>query len=200
MSKNEIEEAPLVGPFSVPNAITALRLALLPVFLIMVLRDQRYVAGGYLLAILGITDYLDGWIARRFKQTSNLGKILDPIADRLLAFAGLFALWVSHCAPRWLLLAIALRELLVSVAVVFLAAIGAARIDVLWVGKAGTFALMFAFPGFLFGMASGGVGTCFYVLAYIFGLIGLLLSWVALGSYVQPALDALRRGRKASQS
>ncbi|MEI6453130.1 MAG: CDP-alcohol phosphatidyltransferase family protein [Actinomycetes bacterium] len=199
MTQAETEEAALVGPLSVPNAITAMRLVLLPVFLIVVLRDHRYVAGGYLLAFLGTTDYVDGWIARKFQQTSNLGKILDPIADRLLAFAGLFALWVSHSAPRWLLVAIALREVLVSLAVVLLAAVGAARIDVLWVGKAGTFALMFAFPGFLFGMADGGVGRLFYVLAYLFGLIGLLLSWVALGSYVRPALDALRRGRKSSR-
>ena len=195
MSEPEAAEAPLAGPLSIPNAITVVRLALLPYFAWLALHDHRYVAAGWLLGLLGATDYLDGWIARRFAQTSTLGKILDPVADRLLAITSVVVLWASHAAPRWLLVVVVLREVLVSVATVLLAALGAARIDVLWVGKTGTFALMCSFPWFLFGTASGTIGDVMYVAAYATGLIGMVLGWVALGSYVRPALDALSRGR-----
>lgn len=195
MTEPALAEVPLKGPLTVPNAITVVRLALLPVFAWLVLSQHRYVEGGWLLGVLGATDYLDGWIARHFAQTSTLGKILDPVADRLLAITAVVVLWASHTAPRWLLVVVVVREVLVSAATVLLAALGAARIDVLWVGKTGTFALMCSFPWFLFGTASGVVGDVMYVAAYATGLIGMALGWWALGSYVRPALDALSRGR-----
>lgn len=195
MSEPALAEAPLRGPLTLPNVITVLRLALLPVFVWLVLAEQRYVAGAWLLGVLGATDYVDGWIARRFAQTSTLGKVLDPVADRLLAISSVAVLWASHTAPRWLLAVVVLREVLVSGATLLLAALGAARIDVLWVGKTGTFALMCAFPWFLFGTATGPVGDVMYAAAYAAGLIGMALGWVALYSYVGPALEALRRGR-----
>ena len=87
-------------------------------------------------------------MARRFHQVSTLGKILDPVADRILVGTAVIAVIVHHAVPLWFGVATLAREVLVSAAVLLLAALGAERIDVLWVGKAGTFGLMFAYPAF----------------------------------------------------
>ena len=100
-------------------------------------------------ASLGTTDFLDGYIARHFDQGSNLGKVLDPIADRLLFFVGVGGILVDGSVPTWFAVVVLVREAVVSVATLVLAAMGARRIDVTWYGKAGTFGLMVAFPLFL---------------------------------------------------
>ena len=100
-----------------------------------------------LLAVLGATDWIDGYVARRYHQVSTLGKVLDPAADRILVGTAVIAVIVHGAVPLWFGVATLAREVLVSVMVVLLAALGAARINVLWVGKAGTFALMFVLSG-----------------------------------------------------
>ena len=102
-----------------------------------------------LLAALGATDWVDGFVARRYHQVSTLGKVLDPAADRVLVATAVIAVIVHGAVPLWFGVATLAREALVSVMVVLLAALGAARINVLWIGKAGTFALMFSYPAFL---------------------------------------------------
>ena len=104
-----------------------------------------------LLAVLGATDWVDGYIARHFDQGSELGKILDPTADRVLLVAAAVALLVADLPVAvdiviWLVL---IREVIVAAATIALALAGARRIDVVWAGKAGTLALMFALPMFL---------------------------------------------------
>ena len=89
------------------------------------------------------------------------------------------------------------REVLVSAMVLLLAALGVARIDVLWVGKAGTFGLMFAYPTFLLGYGDAGWQEPIRVIGWITGIVGLTLAWIAAGSYVAPARQALRDGRAA---
>src|SRR5580658_10864839 len=124
------------------------RLLCIPIFLWLLfgLDDQTWAA--VLLAVLGATDFVDGFVARRYHQVSTLGKVLDPLADRLLVGTAVIAVMVHGAVPLWFGLATLGREVLVSLMVVVLAAMGASRIDVLWVGKAGTFALMFAYPTF----------------------------------------------------
>ena len=94
---------------------------------------------------------MDGYVARRFDQVTTLGKVLDPVADRLLFFVGVGGIIVVGARPALVLLGGLAREVSSSVAVVVLALLGAKRIDVTWYGKAGTFLLMFAFPLFLAG-------------------------------------------------
>ena len=112
-----------------------------------------------LLAVLGATDWVDGWIARRYDQGSELGKILDPTADRVLLVAAAIAL-LGEGLPTgvnvilWIVLA---REVLIAIATVALALAGARRIDVVWAGKAGTLAIMFALPMFLIADAAPSV-------------------------------------------
>jgi cardiolipin synthase len=106
---------------------------------------------------------------------------------------------VHGAVPLWFGLATIAREVLVSVMVLGLASLGAARIDVLWVGKAGTFGLMCAYPAFLLGHGSAGWQGPVRDVAWFAGLVGLALAYVAAASYVQPARTALREGRAARQ-
>ena len=107
--------------------------------------------------MLGATDWVDGYVARHFHQVSTSGKVLDPVADRLLLGAGGDRHHRGHGAvPVWFGVAALAREVLVAGTVLALAALGARRIDVQWVGKAGTFGLMFAFPSFLLGHGTTG--------------------------------------------
>ena len=125
------------------------RLLCIPLFLWLLFGAHEQTAAAILLAVLGATDWVDGYVARRFGQVSTLGKVLDPAADRLLVGTAVISIMVYGAVPLWFGIATIAREVLVSVMVLPLASLGAARIDVLWVGKAGTFGLMFAYPTFL---------------------------------------------------
>jgi cardiolipin synthase len=184
--------------WTAPNVITFVRLACLPVFLWLLFgRDNEY-AAAWVLGALGATDWVDGFIARRYHQVSNLGKVLDPVADRLLLFVGIISILVTGSVPVVVAALVLVREALISLATVGLAALGARRIDVTWFGKAGTFCNLFAFPFFL---ASGdeqlGWRHTAHTLGWAFAVPGILLSWYALALYVPIALTALREGRQA---
>lgn len=182
---------------TLPNAITALRLACVPLFLWLLFGAGRQTAAAVLLGVLGATDWVDGFVARRYHQVSTVGKVLDPVADRVLVVTAVVAVTVHGAVPVWFGVATLAREVVVSAAVLLLASLGAARIDVLWVGKAGTFALMFAYPAFLLSNGSAGWQVPFHVFAWVSGLTGLVLAWVAAASYVPVARNALVRGRRA---
>ena len=183
-----------------PNVITMLRLLCIPLFLWLLFGAHRQTAAAVLLAVLGATDWVDGYVARRYGQVSTFGKVLDPTADRLLVGTAVISIMIYGAVPLWFGLATIAREVLVSVMVILLAAMGAARIDVLWVGKAGTFGLMFAYPTFLLGYGTAGWQEPIRVIGWVTGLIGLALAWWAAGSYIAPARRALREGRAARRS
>ena len=178
-----------------PNVITAVRLACVPVFLWLLFGAGRQTLAAVLLAVLGATDWVDGFVARRFGQVSTLGKVLDPLADRILVGTAVIAVIVHGAVPVWFGVATLVREAVVSVAVLLLAALGAKRIDVLWVGKAGTFGLMFAYPAFLFGHGPVSWHTPVTVFAWVCAIPALVLAWVAAASYVPVARRALTAGR-----
>lgn len=185
---------------TVPNVITVVRLGLLPVFLwLLFAQDDRASAAG-LLAALGATDFLDGYIARHFNQVSELGKVLDPVADRLLLFVGVGGILVDGSVPVWFATAVLVREALVALATLGLAALGARRIDVTWFGKAGTFFLMIAFPFFLASESTVGWADQAGTMAWLAGIPGLVLSWYAALLYLPMARQALRDGRGETAS
>jgi cardiolipin synthase (CMP-forming) len=182
---------------TLPNLISALRLACAPLF-VWLLADDHLLAAAGLLALLGASDWVDGWIARRFDQGSDLGKILDPVADRILLLVAAVALMVQGSVPVAVGVLVLARELAVSVAVLVLAAAGARRIDVQWVGKAGTLALMFAFPAFLWADAiHGSAHDVVLAVAWFFTVTGLGFSYYAALTYVPLARQALSDGRNA---
>jgi cardiolipin synthase (CMP-forming) len=186
--------------FTVPNVITMVRLVCIPIFVWLLFGAHEQTAAAILLAVLGATDWVDGYVARHFGQVTTLGKVLDPAADRLLVGAAVISIMVYGAVPLWFGLATIAREVLVSVMVLALASLGAVRIDVLWVGKAGTFGLMFAYPAFLLGYGDASWQEPIKVIAWVTGIVGLALAWYAAGSYVGPARKALRDGRAARRS
>jgi cardiolipin synthase (CMP-forming) len=186
--------------FTAPNVITFVRLLCIPLFLWLLFGRHEQTAAAVLLAVLGATDWVDGYVARRFHQVSTLGKVLDPTADRVLVGTAVISIMVYGAVPLWFGITTIAREILVSAMVVLLAVLGATRIDVLWVGKAGTFGLMFAYPAFLLGHGTASWQEPIRIIAWVTGLTGLALAWYAAGSYIGPARRALREGRAARRS
>ncbi len=184
---------------TLPNLITTIRLLLLPVFVWLLFGvEDRHVAG-WLLFGIGCTDWVDGYLARRLNQVSTVGKILDPVADRLLFFVGVGSIIIDGAVPLWFAVAVLVREALVAVGTLGLAAAGATRIDVTWYGKAATFALMGAFPSFLISASDVSIADWYGVLAWSVGIPGLILSLYSALLYIPMGRDALREGRGARQ-
>jgi cardiolipin synthase len=179
---------------TVPNVISVLRLLCVPLFVWLLVDDQGIEAAA-LLAVLGATDWVDGWIARHFDQGSNLGKVLDPVADRILLITAGVALVVQGSVPLVVGILVLARELVVSIAVLALAAVGAARIDVQWAGKAGTLSLMFSFPLYLWADSIDTGHGVVLATAWFFAVVGLVLSYYAALQYIPLARHALREGR-----
>ena len=174
---------------------SVLRLCVVPVFVwLLFAKDNRYGAAA-VLAGLGATDWIDGYIARRFNQGSTLGKVIDPVADRVLLVVGVGSIIIDHSVPFWIGMAVVIRELIVSLAVVVLAALGAKRIDVQWVGKAGTMGSMLAFPLFLVSYSNASWHAQAKVLAWICVVPALFFSYYAAATYIPIARSALRDGR-----
>lgn len=188
---------PLQRVLTLPNLVTLVRLACLPVFLWLLFGQEDRAAAGWLLAALGATDWVDGYLARHLGQTSELGKVLDPVADRLLFFVGAGGILIDGSVPAWFAVVVLVREALVGGTTVVLAALGARRIDVTWWGKAGTFGLMVAFPLFLASHADLSWSGVADELAWLAGIPGLALSLYAAVTYVPLARRALAEGRAA---
>jgi cardiolipin synthase len=184
---------------TIPNLISLARLLCIPLFLWLLWSADEPIAAAALLAVLGATDWVDGWIARHYDQASDLGKILDPTADRVLLVTASIALLLEDLplgvdVVLWIVLA---REMVIAVATIGLGMAGARRIDVVWAGKAGTLALMFALPLFLLANAIDDWGWFVEFAAWCFALAGIGLGYYAATKYVPAAREALREGRAA---
>ena len=190
------EGARLGRVLTIPNALSLGRLLCVPVFLWLLFGRDNRVGAALLLGTLGATDWVDGYIARRFDQVSTVGKVLDPVADRVLLVVGIVAIVVDGSVPVVVAALAIFRELAVSVGVLVLAALGAHRIDVSWAGKCGTFALMTAFPLFLVANAPDVAGEeVLRALAWGCAVVGLGFSYWSLVAYLPAGRSALREGR-----
>lgn len=184
--------APSNAIVTVPNAITLARLVLMPVCA-WLLATEHYGAGLVLTAVVGATDWVDGWLARRLGQVSRLGQLLDPFADRLLIASVAVALLVRSVLP-WQAAALLLgRDLLLLAGWPLLRRRGVQPPEVVWVGKAATFDLLCALPLLVWG-ETGFVGAS---VAHDLGLVllwlGVALYYVAGVVYVRMAVDGLAR-------
>jgi cardiolipin synthase len=182
---------------TVPNVLSLVRLCCIPIFLWLLFGVENRAAAGLLLGVLGATDWVDGYVARHFDQVSELGKVLDPAADRLLFIVCVGGIIVDGSAPFWFSVLVVVREVLVGGALVILTLFGMKRFDVSWWGKAGTFGLMIAFPMFLFGSAGDNpVTDACWIIGYLVGVPALALSYYAAATYVPTMRRALREGRE----
>ncbi len=197
MTDIEGHDAVSTAILTVPNVISFARLLCMPIFLYLLFGRNNRAGAAYLLAVLGATDFVDGYVARRFGQVSELGKLLDPTADRLLLIVGITAIAFDHAAPAWVIALAVAREGAVAIAALVIAAAGARRMDVRWVGKAGTFGLLICFPLFLVAKADVTWADQAEVAAWIATIPGLVFGYIAAALYIPDARKAIIEGRAA---
>jgi cardiolipin synthase len=163
---------------TVPNLLSLLRLALVPVFLVLILNGFNLEAV-VVLIVASVTDYLDGYFARKLNQETRLGQLLDPAADRLYIFATLIGLSVVGYIPIWLPMIVIGRDLLLLFTYPILASRGYGPLPVHYLGKAGTFALLYAFPLLMIAAAFPDVSLFVLPVAWAFAWWGIGLYWWA---------------------
>lgn len=178
---------------TVPNVLSSVRLALVPVFLYLILSGS-YTASLIVLASAGITDYLDGYFARRFNQVTRLGQLLDPAADRLYIFSTLVGLTITGHIPLWLAAAIIARDVMLLVVYPVLATHGYGPLPVHYLGKAGTFSLLYAFPLLLMAQVWQSAASVILPIAWAFAWWGVGLYWWAGAVYVLQVRQIVKFG------
>jgi cardiolipin synthase len=184
--------------WTIPNLFTLLRLLCLPLFLYLLIGRDNPAAAGWLLGGLGATDWVDGYLARRLGQVSEFGKKFDPTVDRLLFIVALLAIIAEDAAPRWFCIAVLVRELAVGVAIAIATIFfSMARFDVTLLGKAATFLLLFAIPGFLIGWSDFPLHAWFLVVSWLLGIPGLVLSYYTAVRYIPQIRHGVAVGRAA---
>jgi cardiolipin synthase len=176
---------------TVPNVISFARIALIPLFCWLAANEPTRLWGIALFAVVVSTDWVDGYVARRTGQVSELGRILDPVADRLAIGAALITFAISGFFPFWAALLILLRDvtlLLGGAAVLWGRRL---RVDVRWIGKIATFSLMAAIAWIAWGNAGGPLGEVLLVGGWLAYVVGIVEYYLAAGLYVIDVRDAL---------
>jgi cardiolipin synthase (CMP-forming) len=181
---------------TVPNLITLLRLFCLPIFLWLLFAIEDKAGAAWLLGALGATDWVDGWVARRFNQQSTFGAVFDPTVDRGLFIVAVFAIVVNQSMPPWFAIAVLVREISVAVAMITATAFGMQRFAVSIWGKRYTFLLMFAVPLMLLAADDGRGASCVMLLAWVFGIPGIVLSYSTALAYIPEIRRNLHAGRR----
>lgn len=175
---------------TVPNLISFVRLLLVPVFAVLLV-NHRDGWALVVLAVSGASDWLDGVIARRWNQVSRLGQLLDPAADRLFILVTIVTLAWRGVVPWWLVVVLVLRDVLLGIVQLVVARAGHRPLPVHLAGKAGTFALLYAFPLLFLGRFDTPVATAATVLGWAFALWGVGLYWFSGALYAGQARRVL---------
>jgi cardiolipin synthase len=165
--------------WTLPNGVSMLRLLGVPLFLWLVLGPEADIWALVVLMLSGVTDWLDGYLARRLDQTSKLGEILGPVADRLYILAVVVGLACRDIVPWWVAVVLPLRDLLLWALVPFLRTRGYSALPVHFLGKAATFNLLYAFPLLFIGDGDSTLARLAQVFGWAFALWGVGLYWWA---------------------
>ncbi len=189
-------DVPSSAIVTAPNAISLARLLLMPVCA-WLLASQHYATGLVLTALVGATDWVDGWLARRIGQVSRVGQLLDPFADRLLIASVAVALLVRGVLPWPAVALLVVRDLMLLAGWPLLKRRGVEPPEVVWVGKAATFDLLVALPLLVTGETTWVVATVAHALGLALLWLGVVLYYVAGVVYVRMAVDALARRASA---
>lgn len=186
---------------TLPNLFTLLRLMCLPLFLYLLFGQDNRAGAAWLLALLGSTDWVDGFIARKFNQTSEFGKVFDPTVDRVLFIVSVTAIIIDGSIPLWFAIAVLAREVIVGGVIAFATLfLHMERFGVTWLGKCATFALMGAVPSFLLGNADVWESPIWIVIAWVLGIPGLALSYWTGIAYIPLIRHGIAAGRASSSS
>lgn len=177
--------------WTIPNVLSFFRLALVPVFLAFVITGEDALAL-LVLVVSSITDFLDGWLARKLNQVSRLGQLLDPAADRLYIFAALVGLAWREVIPWWLVAVILARDVMLAVLGVILANHGYGPLPVHHLGKVATFCLFCALPLLMLGEAFDPLAPYSLPLGWAFALWGAFLYWWAGIVYIRETARVIR--------
>ncbi|MEL4504355.1 CDP-alcohol phosphatidyltransferase family protein [Luteococcus sp. H138] len=196
------DDVTTVGPsydtdrvLTIPNLLSFLRLIGVPLFVWLILGPH---ADGWAVALLmfaGFSDWLDGYLARAWHQTSRLGQMLDPVADRLYIASTLVALAIRDIIPWWLVLLLVARDVLMVGLVPLLRTRGYTSLPVHLIGKAATFCLLYAFPMVLLGEGDSPVSLVCKVLGWAFAIWGTALYWWAGLLYVRQTWHLMQTPR-----
>ena len=185
------------GMLSVPNFITLARLCVLPLFLYLLFAKDQRAGAALLLGFLGMTDWVDGWFARKFNQVSPFGAVFDPTVDRVLFVVSAISVLIDGAVPRWFCIAILVREVVVGAMMVGATMLGMERFPVSSNGKWYTFLLMMAVPFLLLAGSSHVTADFGLVVGWLCAIPGLALSYYTAVMYVPLVRTNLRKGRAA---
>jgi len=181
--------------FTIPNLLTVVRFMGVPLFMWLVLAQKEYGAGVIVLAVMAGTDWIDGYIARRFDQASKLGRVLDPIADRLALLAVAFTLVIAGVV-HWLYLAALVVPDAVLLALTLSFFHGHPDLPVSVVGKVRTGLLLLGTPLLVLSRLDTGVSDQLLIAAWVVLGLGLIGHWIAAYNYFWAIL---RKGRELKQ-
>ena len=176
---------------TVPNILSFARIALIPVFSWLSANERTRLWGILLFAIVVSTDWVDGYVARRTGQVSELGRILDPVADRLAIGAGLLTFAISGIFPFWAVLLILVRDVTLLLGGAALLWGRGIRVEVRWIGKIATASLMMAITWIAWGNAGGPLGEVLLVGGWLAFVVGIVEYYIAAGLYAIDVRDAL---------
>jgi cardiolipin synthase len=178
--------------FTLPNVLSMLRLLGVPLFLWLLLGPEEDTWAVIVLMVSGVTDWADGKLARALGQSSRLGALLDPAADRLYIVSTLLAFLIRDVVPVWVVAALVGREFVLGVTVLVLRRHGYPPLQVNYVGKAATFLLLYAFPGLLIAQGTDTVAAVFRPFAYAFTIWGGALYLLSGAVYVVQVVRLVR--------
>ena len=179
---------------TIPNVLSFARILLIPVFVLLILREGTEAAGLILALAVVSTDWIDGYLARRLGQVSNLGKLLDPVADRLALAAAIIALVLRDAFPLWAALLVLVRDALILLVGAVLLVRHRIRIDVRWIGKAATFWLMCGFPLIAWGNFGLPLRDAALMGGWVLYAMGITAYYLAAAAYVADLRAALASG------
>lgn len=177
---------------TIPNALTALRGLGVPLFIWLALDLHADGWAIFVLAIGGVTDYLDGKLARMWNQTSRFGELADPAIDRIYILATLIVLYLRDAIPLWVIIALLGRDLLLALVTIALTRNGLPPLKVTYIGKAATFNLLYAFPFLLLALSDSLLGTLAYIFGWAFAYWGIALYLFTGVSYFRTAVKSIR--------
>jgi cardiolipin synthase (CMP-forming) len=176
---------------TVPNILSFARIAAIPLFCWLAANERTRLWGILLFAVVVSTDWVDGYVARRTGQVTELGRILDPVADRLAIAAGLVTFAISGVFPFWAALLILVRDVAVLLGGAALLWGRDLRVDVRGIGKIATFSLMAAITWISWGNADGPLGDAMLVGGWLAYAVGIVEYYLAAGLYAIDVRDAL---------